>query len=187
MDPQAAIDLVDENTILVVAIMGTTYTGHYEDVAKMNELLEKNNREHGRNVHIHVDAASGGFVAPFVGAGRVWDFRLSLVGSISTSGHKYGQALAGVGWAIFKNKAMLPDEILFTVNYLGEVHCSQQVFPLMLIIHLLPPRCLLRRSTSQFHAQLQQIGSFSNRANVYSLATGPIGLRASYENLDRHF
>ncbi|KAL8291439.1 hypothetical protein RQP46_002417 [Phenoliferia psychrophenolica] len=124
MDPAEAVELVDENTILVCAILGTTYTGQYEDVAKINDLLEKHNKEKGLEVRIHVDAASGGFVAPFVVPDLVWDFRLPLVCSINASGHKYGLTYAGVGWAVWRGKEYLPDEILFTVNYLGAPQVS---------------------------------------------------------------
>ncbi|KAK4698997.1 glutamate decarboxylase, partial [Phenoliferia sp. Uapishka_3] len=124
MDPAEGVALVDENTILVCAILGTTYTGQYEDVAKINDLLEKHNKEHDLDVRIHVDAASGGFVAPFVCPDLVWDFRLPLVCSINASGHKYGLTYAGVGWAVWREKKYLPDEILFTVNYLGAPQVS---------------------------------------------------------------
>jgi len=86
IDPQAAVDLVDENTIGICAILGTTYTGQYEDVKAINDLLV----ERGIDCPIHVDAASGGFVAPFVNPNLVWDFRLEKVVSINVSGHKYG-------------------------------------------------------------------------------------------------
>lgn len=124
IDPQEAVDLVDENTILVCAILGTTYTGEYEDVLTLNNLLEKKNKELGLDVHIHVDGASGGFVAPFTNPDLQWDFRVPLVCSINASGHKYGLAYAGVGWAIWRSKAFLPDDILFTVNYLGSPQVS---------------------------------------------------------------
>jgi glutamate decarboxylase len=90
LDPQAAVELCDENTILVCAILGSTYTGEYEDVKTLNDLLMMKNEAEGLNVHIHVDAASGGFVAPFVKPELVWDFRLPLVCGINVSGHKYG-------------------------------------------------------------------------------------------------
>ncbi|KAM0746541.1 glutamate decarboxylase [Meredithblackwellia eburnea MCA 4105] len=124
LNPKEAVELVDENTILVCCILGTTYTGQYEDVATMNDLLEKHNKEKGLEVRIHVDAASGGFVAPFVNPDLVWDFRLPMVCSINTSGHKYGLTYAGVGWAVWRGKEYLPDEILFTVNYLGAPQVS---------------------------------------------------------------
>ena len=92
--PNELVDLVDENTILVCAIVGTTYTGEYEDVQAINDLLEKKNAELGTNVHIHVDAASGGFVAPFVTPDLKWDFRNSLVCSINTS----GRVICGLRW-----------------------------------------------------------------------------------------
>ncbi|EIM86926.1 glutamate decarboxylase [Stereum hirsutum FP-91666 SS1] len=124
IDPKPAVDLVDENTIMVCAILGSTYTGEYEDVQTLNDLLEAKNKADGLDVHIHVDAASGGFVAPFVNPQLLWDFRVPLVCSINVSGHKYGLAYAGVGWALWRSKAFLPDEILFTVNYLGSPQVS---------------------------------------------------------------
>lgn len=86
IDPKEAVDLVDENTIGICAILGTTYTGEYEDIKAINDLLV----EKGMDTPIHVDAASGGFVAPFINPGLAWDFRLERVVSINVSGHKYG-------------------------------------------------------------------------------------------------
>ncbi|KZO97148.1 glutamate decarboxylase [Calocera viscosa TUFC12733] len=123
-DPKEIIDLVDENTILVCGILGSTYTGGYEDIAKMSDLLEERNKKLGTDVWIHVDAASGGFVAPFVRPDLLWDFRVPRVCSINASGHKYGLAYAGVGWAVWRNTDFLPREILFTVNYLGSPQVS---------------------------------------------------------------
>ncbi|GAA5907708.1 hypothetical protein JCM6882_008953 [Rhodosporidiobolus microsporus] len=124
MDPQEAVDLVDENTILLVGILGTTYTGEYEDIAALNDLLRKKNEKEGLDCYIHCDAASGGFVAPFVTPDLPWDFRLPLVCSINVSGHKYGGVVAGVGWALWRNKSFVPDEVCFTVNYLGAPQVS---------------------------------------------------------------
>lgn len=124
MDPAEAVALVDENTILLCGILGTTYTGGYEDIEKMNDLLAIHNKKHNLDCMIHVDAASGGFVAPFVVPDLKWDFRLPLVVSINASGHKYGLAYAGVGWAVWRSKDYLPDDILFTVNYLGAPQVS---------------------------------------------------------------
>ncbi|KIM87390.1 hypothetical protein PILCRDRAFT_95723 [Piloderma croceum F 1598] len=123
-NPQELIDLVDENTILVCAILGTTYTGQYEDVKEIDRLLGEKNKAEGLSVYIHVDGASGGFVAPFANPDLEWDFRLPHVCSINASGHKYGLTYAGVGWAIWRNKSFLPDDILFTVNYLGSPQVS---------------------------------------------------------------
>ena len=88
LDPQTAVSLVDENTILVCAILGSSYTGEFDDVAMLNRLLQEKNISENLTVGIHVDAASGGFVAPFVCPELVWDFRLPLVHSINVSGHK---------------------------------------------------------------------------------------------------
>ncbi|KAJ3169223.1 hypothetical protein HDU88_001020 [Geranomyces variabilis] len=124
LNPEKAVELVDENTIGVCAILGSTYTGHYEDVKKMNELLEKLEKETGLFVPIHVDAASGGFVAPFVAPDLEWDFRLSKVVSINVSGHKYGLCYAGIGWAIWRSQDDLPEDLVFHINYLGSDQAS---------------------------------------------------------------
>lgn len=114
-----AVKLVDENTIGVVAIMGSTFDGRYENVKEVNDALEKLNAETGWEVPIHVDAASGGFVAPFLQPEIEWDFRLPLVKSINTSGHKFGLVYPGVGWVIWRDKAELPEDLVFHCNYLG--------------------------------------------------------------------
>lgn len=119
MDPKKAVDMVDENTICVAAILGSTLTGEFEDVKLLNDLLTKKNEETGWDVPIHVDAASGGFIAPFLHPDLVWDFRLPLVKSINVSGHKYGLVYAGVGWVVWRTKNDLPDELVFHINYLG--------------------------------------------------------------------
>lgn len=104
MDPQEAVDLVDENTCLLVCILGTTYHGLYEDVEKCSELLDAKCKKEGFDTFIHVDAASGGFVAPFVVPDLPWDFRVPRVCSINVSGHKYGLAYAGT-WPTIYAKA----------------------------------------------------------------------------------
>lgn len=108
LDPQGAVDLCDENTIAIVVIHGTTYTGHYEDVKAVNDLLLVKNKEKNWDIHIHVDGASGAFVSPWTRPDLVFDFRLPLVASINTSGHKYGLAQAGVGFLIMRSKEYLP-------------------------------------------------------------------------------
>lgn len=123
-EPQELVDLVDENTVLLVGILGTTYTGGYEDIETIHELLVKKNKETGLDVTMHVDAASGGFVTPFVNEKLIWDFRLPLVTSINASGHKFGLAYAGVGWGLWRDKSYIPDEVIFTVNYLGSPQAS---------------------------------------------------------------
>ncbi|XP_027357678.1 glutamate decarboxylase-like [Abrus precatorius] len=119
MDPVKAVEMVDENTICVAAILGSTMNGEFEDVKLLNELLTKKNKETGWNTPIHVDAASGGFIAPFIYPHLVWDFRLPLVKSINVSGHKYGLVYPGVGWVVWRNKDELPDDLIFHINYLG--------------------------------------------------------------------
>ncbi|KAM7252184.1 hypothetical protein ACFE04_024067 [Oxalis oulophora] len=119
MDPNKAVEMVDENTICVAAILGSTLTGEFEDVKLLNDLLTKKNAETGWETPIHVDAASGGFIAPFLYPELEWDFRLPLVKSINVSGHKYGLVYAGVGWVVWRTKDDLPDELVFHINYLG--------------------------------------------------------------------
>ncbi|CEP19110.1 hypothetical protein [Parasitella parasitica] len=124
MDPKKAVDRVDENTIGICAILGSTYTGHYEDVKTLNSLLEAKCKEKGWDIGIHVDAASGGFVAPFVYPELVWDFQLERVHSINVSGHKYGLTYPGVGWALWRGKDYLPEDLIFNINYLGSDQAS---------------------------------------------------------------
>ncbi|AES99146.2 glutamate decarboxylase [Medicago truncatula] len=119
MDPEKAAEMVDENTICVAAILGSTLNGEFEDVKRLNDLLVEKNAETGWDTPIHVDAASGGFIAPFLYPELVWDFRLSLVKSINVSGHKYGLVYAGIGWIIWRSKEDLPEELIFHINYLG--------------------------------------------------------------------
>ncbi len=110
---------LDENTICVGAILGTTFTGQYDPVEKINDLLLKVKKEKGWDIPIHVDGASGGFIAPFLYPEIKWDFRLKQVKSINVSGHKYGLVYPGVGWLVFRDQEDVPKDIIFTVNYLG--------------------------------------------------------------------
>ncbi|KAL3596706.1 hypothetical protein D5086_008343 [Populus alba] len=119
MDPEKAVQMVDENTICVAAILGSTLNGEFEDVKLLNDLLVEKNKSTGWDTPIHVDAASGGFIAPFIYPELEWDFRLPLVKSINVSGHKYGLVYAGIGWVIWRNKEDLPEELIFHINYLG--------------------------------------------------------------------
>jgi len=109
----------DENTIGVMPTFGVTFTCQYEPVAEIAAALDKLQAETGLDIPIHVDAASGGFIAPFIEPALVWDFRLERVKSINASGHKYGLAPLGVGWVVWRDKAELPEELIFNVNYLG--------------------------------------------------------------------
>jgi glutamate decarboxylase len=109
----------DENTIGVVATLGVTFTGTYEPVAALAQTLEALQRESGLDIPIHVDAASGGFVAPFIQAELEWDFKVHRVKSINASGHKFGLAPLGVGWIIWRDRVELPAELIFNVDYLG--------------------------------------------------------------------
>ena len=114
-----AVAHCDENTIGVVAILGSTFDGSYEPVAEIADALDDLQQDRGCDVPIHVDAASGGFVAPFIQPELEWDFRIPRVQSINASGHKYGLVYPGVGWAIWRDLAALPRELVFDVNYLG--------------------------------------------------------------------
>jgi len=109
----------DENTIGVVAILGSTMDGSYEPVAEISAALDQLAAGGGPDIPIHVDGASGGFVAPFIQPGLNWDFRLPRVASINASGHKYGLVYPGVGWIIWRDAAALPEDLVFKVNYLG--------------------------------------------------------------------
>jgi glutamate decarboxylase len=109
----------DENTIGVVAIMGSTMDGSYEPVAEISAALDRLAASDGPDVPVHVDAASGGFVAPFIQPDLVWDFRVPRVASINASGHKYGLVYPGVGWIVWRDRDSLPEDLVFQVNYLG--------------------------------------------------------------------
>jgi glutamate decarboxylase len=137
IDPKEAVDLIDENTIGICAILGTTYTGEYEDIKGINDLLVEKNLDvpiHGSSLSAPlsstptnsrpVDAASGGFVAPFINPGLLWDFRLEKVVSINVSGHKYGLVYPGVGWVVWRDPKFLPKELIFNINYLGADQAS---------------------------------------------------------------
>lgn len=113
------LNAVDENTIAVVPILGVTYTGAYEPIDEIHQALVKHNAATGHEIPMHIDAASGGFVAPFLQPDFAWDFRLPLVKSINVSGHKYGLVYPGVGWVVWRSHEELPEELIFHVNYLG--------------------------------------------------------------------
>jgi len=116
--PEAAARC-DENTIGVVAVLGSTMDGSYEPVLQIGEELDRLQAELGHDVPIHVDGASGGFVAPFLHPQLEWDFRVARVASINASGHKYGLVYPGVGWVVWRDSSALPDDLIFRVNYLG--------------------------------------------------------------------
>jgi glutamate decarboxylase len=119
LDGYGIENYVDENTIGVVAILGQTYTGAYEPVQAIAAALDELQAKSGLDVPIHVDGASGAFVAPFLSPDLVWDFRLPRVHSISTSGHKYGLVYPGIGWVVWRSADLLPESLIFQVSYLG--------------------------------------------------------------------
>jgi glutamate decarboxylase len=120
LTPEGAVAHCDENTIAVVAVLGSTFDGSYEPVADICAALDTFEKDRGIDVPVHVDGASGGMVAPFLDTDLVWDFRLPRVASINTSGHKYGLVYPGVGWIVWRDVEALPDELIFRVNYLGD-------------------------------------------------------------------
>jgi len=119
MDPEKASAMCDENTIGVVSVLGSTYTGDYEDVPALSAALDLLEQKTGLDIPIHVDGASGAFVAPFLQPHLVWDFVLPRVKSINTSGHKYGLVYPGVGWVIWREASDLDTGLIFNVDYLG--------------------------------------------------------------------
>jgi glutamate decarboxylase len=119
VDPDDVMARVDENTIGVIPILGTTYTGEFEPIKEIHDRVVAYNAEHGLDIPIHVDAASGGFVAPFLHPDLEWDFRLPQVKSINVSGHKYGLTYPGIGFVVWRSQEDLPDDLVFHVNYLG--------------------------------------------------------------------
>ena len=120
LSAEEAVALCDENTIGVVAILGSTFDGSYEPVQEICEALDDLEERTGIDVPVHVDGASGAFVAPFVDEEVEWDFRLPRVASINASGHKYGLVYPGVGWIVWRDADALPEDLIFWVNYLGD-------------------------------------------------------------------
>ena len=115
---------VDENTIGVAAVLGTTFTGHADDIVGINDLLVRLRDEKGLDVPLHVDGASGGFVWPFLYPDSAWDFRLEQVRSINVSGHKYGLVYPGIGWLMFRERSDLAEDLVFYENYLGKTDAT---------------------------------------------------------------
>jgi len=119
LGPEEAVAQCDENTIGVVAVLGSTFDGSYEPVKEIAAALDDLQERTGLDIPLHVDGASGGFVAPFLQPDLEWDFRIPRVQSINASGHKYGLVYPGVGWAVWRDEAALPKDLIFDVNYLG--------------------------------------------------------------------
>jgi glutamate decarboxylase len=120
LSAEEAVARCDENTIGVVAVLGSTFDGSYEPVKEICEALDAYQAETGIDVPVHVDGASGAFVAPFLDPDLAWDFRLPRVASINASGHKYGLVYPGVGWVVWRDPEALPEDLIFWVNYLGD-------------------------------------------------------------------
>ena len=119
MTPESMLPYIDENTIGVVTTLGLTFTGKYEPVEEICKALDQLEKDTGLSIDVHVDGASGAFLAPFCAPEIKWDFRLPRVKSISTSGHKFGLAPLGVGWVLWRDHSQLPEKLIFHVNYLG--------------------------------------------------------------------
>jgi len=119
LNADEVIKRCDENTIGVVATLGVTFTCQYEPVKEIAEALDNLQNMNGLDIPLHIDGASGAFIAPFVSPELEWDFRLQRVTSINASGHKFGLSPLGVGWIVWRNKKALPNELIFNVNYLG--------------------------------------------------------------------
>ncbi|SPO00045.1 related to glutamate decarboxylase [Cephalotrichum gorgonifer] len=123
LDPELVKENIDENTIGVLVILGSTYTGHYEPVEEISKILDEYQYKTGIDIPIHVDAASGGFIAPFAdagaGVGKKWNFELPRVVSINTSGHKFGLVYVGLGWVVWRDESYLPESLVFELGYLG--------------------------------------------------------------------
>jgi len=120
LSAEEAVKLCDENTIGVVAILGSTFDGSFEPVEEICNALDAFEKETGIDVPVHVDGASGGMIAPFLDPDLVWDFQLPRVASINMSGHKYGLVYPGVGWVVWRDADALPEDLIFWVNYLGD-------------------------------------------------------------------
>ena len=115
---------IDENTIGVVGVIGTTFTGENDDIVGINDLLVQIKNEQGLDIPLHADGASGGFVMPFLYPDEPWDFRLAQMSSINVSGHKFGLVYPGIGWLIFRDRSELPEDLVFYENYLGKVDAT---------------------------------------------------------------
>ena len=120
LSAEEAVKLCDENTIAVVGILGSTFDGSYEPIKDICDALDAFQEQTGLDIPVHVDGASGAFIAPFLDPDLLWDFTLDRVCSINTSGHKYGLVYPGVGWVLWRDAAALPDDLIFWVNYLGD-------------------------------------------------------------------
>lgn len=119
LDPEEVRNAIDKNTIGAVCIMGNHYGGQYDPIEKIAAVVEEVNTKYGFQVGIHVDAASGGFIAPFQKGIPPWDFRIKSVLSISTSGHKYGESCCGTGWVVWRRRKDLSNHVATKVTYLG--------------------------------------------------------------------
>ena len=119
MGPDDFREHIDENTIGVIGVVGTTFTGQCDDVVGIDQMLTELKGK-GLEVPMHIDGASGGFVFPFSDPDFKWDFRLDSVVSINASGHKFGLVYPGIGWLITRTDQQVPEDLIFYEDYLGE-------------------------------------------------------------------
>lgn len=138
MTPEEVIKRCDENTIGVVPTLGVTFTCQYEPVKAVHEALDRLQAETGLDIPIHVDGASGAFLAPFCDPDLEWDFRLPRVKSINASGHKFGLSPLGAGWVVWRDADALHEDLIFNVNYLaGTCQLLPSTSPVLVVKSLL--------------------------------------------------
>ncbi|KAI9505569.1 glutamate decarboxylase gad1 [Coemansia spiralis] len=183
LDINKAIEMIDENTIGMFVIFGSTYTGHYEEAAEMSKLLDKLQQEKGLDVPIHIDGASGAFIAPFAQPDLEWDFRVPRVVSISTSGHKFGLAYPGIGWVLWKSQEYQPKDLTFELSYLGGV---EKTFTL----NFSHPACFLIAQYYQFirfgrEGYARIMNACLYHARLLSVALEATGVYACYSDIHR--
>ena len=152
LDLDHVLDHVDDHTIGIVGIQGTTYSGDYDNIKGLNALVEQYNKEHTDRPElvIHIDGACGGMLTPFTEPELQWDFRLPNVVSISTSGHKYGLTYPGVGWIIWRDRKYLPEELIFEVSYLGGDIADSGLFDMYNQGHRTPIVCYTLKKDAKY-------------------------------------
>ncbi|MEV5888668.1 glutamate decarboxylase [Nonomuraea fuscirosea] len=119
LNPARLGEVCDDNTIGVIGVLGSTQCGKYDPIEQMSAELDRLEAERGLRLPLHVDAAVGGFITPFLEPDMVWDFRLPRVQSINTSGHKFGLVYPGVGWIVWQEPDALPQDLVLSCDLLG--------------------------------------------------------------------
>lgn len=166
LDVDHAISMCDENTIGVVAILGSSGIGLYDNVELLNSKIDTYNLKTGYDINIHVDAASGGFYAPFMQPDLVWDFQLEWVTSINASGHKFGLVYPSVGWALWKNKECFPSEMKFSINYIGGIVKNMSLNFSKPLAHIIAQyyqfKSLGKEGYTKSHTECSNVATFLN-------------------------